>query len=78
MEIDGQRLDVVTEGEFLAAGTAIRILYVQGARVVVAAEPGPNVRAGERGSVGRKKVELRAAAGWESGKRDQVDPGVLE
>ncbi len=32
----------------------------------------------ERGSVGRKKVELRAAAGWESGKRDQVDPGVLE
>ncbi len=51
MEIDGQRLDVVTEGEFIEAGTRIRVLYVQGPRVVVAAD-GPAPRAGERGSVG--------------------------
>jgi len=49
MEIDGQRIDVVTEGEFVEAGTAVRVLYVQGNRVVVAAA---DERAGERGSVG--------------------------
>lgn len=51
MEIDGERVDVVTEGAFVEAGTPVRVLYVQGARVVVAAEP-PQDRAGERGSVG--------------------------
>lgn len=51
MEIDGERVDVVTEGAFVEAGTPVRVLYVQGARVVVAAEP-PGDRAGERGSVG--------------------------
>lgn len=51
MEIDGQRIDVVTEGEFVEAGTSVRVLYVQGPRVVVAAE-GVAARAGERGSVG--------------------------
>ncbi|MFN7671994.1 MAG: NfeD family protein [Planctomycetota bacterium] len=53
IDIDGQRLDVVTEGAFVEAGTPVRVLYVQGARVVVAAEaPAPPAdRAGERGSV---------------------------
>jgi membrane-bound serine protease (ClpP class) len=63
IEIDGERIDVVTEGEFIAAGTEVRVLYVRGSRVVVAAVDGPTVdgatvdgaadpRAGERGSVG--------------------------
>lgn len=52
MEIDGQRIDVVTEGEFVEAGTSLRVLYVQGARVVVAGEAGGQVRASERGSTG--------------------------
>jgi membrane-bound serine protease (ClpP class) len=51
MDLDGERLDVVTEGAFVEAGTPVRVLYVQGQRVVVAAEP-PADRAGERGSVG--------------------------
>ncbi|MFO0279309.1 MAG: NfeD family protein, partial [Planctomycetota bacterium] len=53
IDIDGQRLDVVTEGAFVEAGTPVRVLYVQGARVVVAAEaPAPPAdRAGESGSV---------------------------
>ena len=51
MAIDGQRLDVVTEGAFVEAGTPVRVLYVQGPRVVVAAEPAAD-RSGERGSVG--------------------------
>jgi len=51
MELDGDRVDVVTEGEFLANGTAIRVLYVQGNRVVVARD-GDDPREGERGSVG--------------------------
>lgn len=49
MEVDGEPFDVVTEGEFVEAGTPVRVLYVQGSRVVVAAAPD---RAGERGSVG--------------------------
>lgn len=58
MEIDGQRIDVATEGEFLPAGTKVRVLYVNVNLVVVAAvEPeapaaGPAPRAGEAGSVG--------------------------
>lgn len=33
--IDGRRVDVLTEGEFIAAGTPIRVLRVEGARVFV-------------------------------------------
>lgn len=51
IDVDGQRIDVVTEGEFLEPGTKVRVLYVQGPRVVVAAEE-PPARAGERGSTG--------------------------
>ncbi|MBL8730707.1 MAG: hypothetical protein JNM25_19975 [Planctomycetes bacterium] len=50
MEVDGEPYDVVTEGEFVEPGTPLRVLYVQGNRVVVAAEAAG--RAGERGSVG--------------------------
>lgn len=54
MELEDDRVDVVTEGEYLPAGTAVRVLYVQGNRVVVArAEEGTaGARAGENGSVG--------------------------
>jgi membrane-bound serine protease (ClpP class) len=34
-EIDGVRLDVVTEGEFLEAGTPLVVIQVEGSRVVV-------------------------------------------
>jgi membrane-bound serine protease (ClpP class) len=51
MEIDGERIDVVTEGEFVEAGTPLKVLYVQGSRVVVAVATEPK-RSGERGSVG--------------------------
>lgn len=53
-EIGGERVDVVTEGEFVEAGAALRVLYVDGSRVVVAAEPADpaGARSGERGSVG--------------------------
>lgn len=37
MAIDGDRIDVVTEGEYHAVGTPLRVLYVQGNRVVVGA-----------------------------------------
>jgi membrane-bound serine protease (ClpP class) len=37
-EIDGMLVDVVTEGEFLDAGTALRVLDVEGSRIVVGAE----------------------------------------
>jgi membrane-bound serine protease (ClpP class) len=36
-EVDGQRLDVVTEGGMIEAGTEIRIVAVEGARVIVRA-----------------------------------------
>jgi membrane-bound serine protease (ClpP class) len=36
VEIDGQRLDVVTEGVFVDAGQPVRVLSVEGARIVVA------------------------------------------
>lgn len=60
MEIDGQRIDVATEGEFVAAGTKVRVLYVNVNLVVVAAlgpdapanGAGPASRVGENGSVG--------------------------
>jgi len=51
MDLDGDRYDVVTEGEFVEPGTAVRVLYVQGVRIVVGRE-GPDARAGERGNVG--------------------------
>ncbi len=53
MEIDGQRIDVATEGEFVAAGTKVRVLYVNVNLVVVAAV-GPEGAAadGQRGSAG--------------------------
>jgi membrane-bound serine protease (ClpP class) len=34
-QIDGKRIDVLTEGEFIAAGTPIRVTRVEGARVFV-------------------------------------------
>lgn len=58
IELEGERYDVVTEGEFVDMGAAVRVLYVQGNRVVVASEDGASgaagsdPRAGERGSVG--------------------------
>jgi membrane-bound serine protease (ClpP class) len=33
--VDGRRVDVLTEGEFIAAGTPIRVVRVEGARVFV-------------------------------------------
>jgi membrane-bound ClpP family serine protease len=63
MELDGQRVDVVTEGEFVPAGTAIRVLYVQGPRVVVAADGADSTRAGERGEVGVGLVLLLCVVG---------------
>ncbi|MFZ5649684.1 MAG: NfeD family protein [Bacillota bacterium] len=37
VEVFGQRMDVVTEGEFIPAGTAIEIIRVEGTRVIVRA-----------------------------------------
>ncbi|MDD4238111.1 MAG: NfeD family protein [Desulfotomaculaceae bacterium] len=34
-EIDGQRLDVVTEGEFVSPGSPVQVIKVEGTRVVV-------------------------------------------
>ena len=34
-EFDGVRLNVVSEGEFIASGTAVRIVRVEGSRVLV-------------------------------------------
>lgn len=40
---EGERLDVVTEGEFVKSGTVVRVLRSDGYRLVVrAAEPGPS------------------------------------
>ncbi len=33
--IDGRRIDVLTEGEFIAAGTPVRVVRVEGARIFV-------------------------------------------
>ena len=35
-EVDGRRVDVVTDGVFIEAGRAVRVISVEGARVVVA------------------------------------------
>lgn len=34
-EINGERLDVVTSGEFIEAGTAVKVIAVEGNRIVV-------------------------------------------
>jgi membrane-bound serine protease (ClpP class) len=39
-ELDGQRVDVVSQGEYIAAGVPIEVTYVQGTRVVVRRVPG--------------------------------------
>ncbi|MFK7742368.1 MAG: NfeD family protein [Planctomycetota bacterium] len=60
MEIDRDRIDVVTEGDFVDQGAAVKVLYVQGNRVVVGLQEGPADAAGstagrdggETGSVG--------------------------
>jgi len=36
-KIDGQRVDVVTEGGLIEAGTAVKVVTVEGARIVVRA-----------------------------------------
>lgn len=33
--IDGERVDVVTEGEFVPTDTAVTVIHVEGARIVV-------------------------------------------
>lgn len=40
-EVFGKRLDVVTEGEFIPAGTAIEVIRVEGTRVIVRAMASP-------------------------------------
>lgn len=35
VEIDGQRIDAITDGEYLTRGTPIRVLEIQGSRIVV-------------------------------------------
>jgi membrane-bound serine protease (ClpP class) len=37
-EIDGRRVDVVTDGQFIDAGRRVKVVSVEGARVVVAPE----------------------------------------
>ncbi len=39
-EVSGERLDVVTEGEYIAAGTAVEVIRVEGGRVIVRALDG--------------------------------------
>ena len=57
IELDGDRIDVVTEGEFVEQGARVRVLYVEGNRVLVAqdgpaTDADPDSRASESGSVG--------------------------
>lgn len=35
MELNGERIDVVTNGEFIAVGTEVRVVHIEGIRVVV-------------------------------------------
>ena len=35
LELDGDRMDVVTEGDFIEAGAKIRVVRVDGNRIVV-------------------------------------------
>ncbi|HET6195361.1 MAG TPA: NfeD family protein, partial [Acetobacteraceae bacterium] len=50
LDLDGEPVDVITRGEFIEAGTALRVVAVEGSRVIV--ESVLDRRAGERGSVG--------------------------
>ena len=34
-EIDGEKVDVVTEGEFLPVGTSVQVIKVNGRRIIV-------------------------------------------
>ncbi|MEY3163158.1 MAG: hypothetical protein RIT25_3153 [Planctomycetota bacterium] len=52
MESGQDRLDVVTDGEFLEAGTPVRVVQVEGNRIVVARDEAAATRASERGEVG--------------------------
>jgi len=53
-DIDGVRLDVITEGDFLEPGTPVMVIKVEGSRVVVdrqeATAGGESVAAGDRSS----------------------------
>jgi len=33
--VDGRRIDVLTEGEFVTAGTAVRVTRIEGSRIFV-------------------------------------------
>ena len=35
IDIDGDRVDVVTEGDFLATGTKVKVIGLDGTRIVV-------------------------------------------
>jgi membrane-bound serine protease (ClpP class) len=50
LDLEGEPVDVITRGEFIEAGTALRVVAVEGNRVIV--ESAADRRAGERGSVG--------------------------
>jgi membrane-bound serine protease (ClpP class) len=52
MESGSDRLDVVTDGEFLEAGTPLRVVQVDGNRIVVARDEAAATRTAERGEVG--------------------------
>lgn len=51
VELDGDRIDVVTDGDFVPAGARVRVVAVQGNRVEVTLDA-PTGRDGERGSAG--------------------------
>lgn len=50
VEFDDERVDVVTEGEFLPAGSRVRVLYVQGNRVVVGSAEDSQTKATKPGA----------------------------
>ena len=50
--IDGHRVDVLTEGEFIPRGTPIRVMRVEGSRIFVEAVTLPDYRAKEHSNVG--------------------------
>ncbi len=81
MAIDGDRIDVVTEGEFVESGAAVRVLYVQGNRVVVAVDSAHGgAGSGGGGSGGGGSGERAAgegAAGSRSGEQGSVGVVVL-
>lgn len=44
--LDGERVDVVTEGEFVSAGTTVQVIKHEGSRVVVRRADGPHDQGG--------------------------------